>query len=323
MIKLGDHAIRFNSLKGPFEFDMDSMDWSNELQLIMFGRRPRQKYDTVGSRRRDLIDRNGIMLNQLKPATTNQYCISWRDVRINLTAKDVSIVMEIEFYPTKGPVKPLKLSEASKSLVTPDPTYENSASLKEVEISKPRNDYHKPEFKFFPRFRRSSKHAKRLEILDGDIFYDNAIKYNGNKLLIASEQYIHGEISTGTFTIDDSDDVYDFIKKNKSKSRYDDETLVINNTPKSIMKEDYIRLQLGEKLTFMHSFPSSNVKMTGYLGNGKWCKPQTNEIRRQIYLLSQPSIPPPKLPPKCPKGLLWEEHYLLDKETYIKEIMRR
>lgn len=58
---------------------------------------------------------------------------------------------------------------------------------------------------------------------------------------------------------------------------------------------------------------SDNIKVTGYIGNGRWTETTLNRSLRLWYLQSHiPSLQGPTLPPKgCPPDILMEEYYLI------------
>ncbi|CDO92021.1 unnamed protein product [Kluyveromyces dobzhanskii CBS 2104] len=332
MLKLGQNAIRFNSTRGSLEFTVSASDWDNDLEFILFKRRPRSKNDLRGCRRRDVLDRYSININTTKPKELNQYYVGWKQVELNSSVKHVQFIVDIEFFPSSGPIIPLKsLHSSHKEDSVKEVTVKNKPELqkqKRLPISNEKkgdsNQNPEPNVKFFPRFRRHSRHLKKHspEASNEDISFDNVIEYDGKENVVTAGNYRHG-FKIYEESVSDTSDVYSFIDKNKEKIRnYDHDTLVINETPKDILKDELVRFRLGDKLMFMHSFPTANVKLTGYLGNGRWSIPETSATRRQIYLLQQPSLPPPRLPPKCPKGMMWEEYYLLNKGKYIDEVIR-
>lgn len=326
MLKLGQNAIRFNSIRGNLELNVRAADWDTNMEFIIFRRRPRLKNDLLGCRRRDVLDQDFININKLRPKALREYYVVWKSVELNSLAKDVQFIVDIEFFPSSGPIIPLKSpqspSEKSSPVIKTKLPKQLPQSPESKPATTPRDQESSP--KFFPRLRRHSRHQRRndLNIDSDDIVYDNVIIYDGKEKAVVAGNYTHG-LKSYEAESSDTSGVYSFIEQNKEKIRnYDYDTLVIKETPKDLLNNEYAHLQLGDKLMFIHSFPSANVKLTGYLGNGRWSVPETNETRRQLYVLQQPTLPPPRVPPKCPKGMLWEEYYLLNKEKYIREVMR-
>lgn len=320
LVRQFKEVLRFDSTEGILEMNVMAEDWNKTLDIAMFKRRGRTKNDLRGTRRRDLIDITSISLTKLEPNEVMNNEVRWTNLEANLLVAGITIYLDIEFYALSAPLKPWRVkTQVNQQLAS----YGHHGKKITKEIQQTTRD-----LKDKSKIKRglqgllpiwNSKRGIRKVDLTGsdDVIYDHVIRFGEAKSKGGSREYIHATETVNLPSID-TNSVYEFIRKNK-EMKYDDDTLPIENEPRNILKDATTRLVLGEKLSFS-TFPSTNVRFTGYIGNGKWCKPQVGFFNRAAYIFSRPSLPPPTLPPKCPKGMLWEEYYILEKDKYIRDI---
>lgn len=341
MLKFGNSCVRFDSVKGPLEMKVSSEHWNQQMGFVLFRRRPRLNGDPVGFRRRDIIEQTSLSIKVRKPERIAEYCVTWKNIELDLPVQDIQLIFDLEFYPSDGPIKPLKKNQPyqlqANELKERRPNIRQKSPEPVKHQTEPMNKV-KPSHTILNRFKKGIKNLRHIHSTDrtdypadeSEVVYDNVIEYNKEEpQQVVMGNYVHGmnmpEIVDDSATNVDTMDVYSFIRRNKEISANrlsDDDTLVIGDTPRDLMKNKHARLSLGERVQFAQIFPSRNTRLTGYVGNGKWVIPEGNEFRRQYYMLHGKALPAPQVPPKCPKGMLWEEYYLLDKDKYTNEVIR-
>lgn len=325
-MKAGLNCIRFNQVSGEFVFPIGGDGTDANLEMFVFERRPRLKNSRLG-RRRDLIDRCTDCYYKRPISKSSENCIEWKSVELKLTKAQIVFVVDIEFYPNV-PVLPLKDGSNAHSTIQED---EPNDIHPDQDIRKPslRKSDETPKVSVKLRKRDKIKYAissfrkenrKDLKVDADMVYYDLDSLSNPTS---APEMYQHGNLlSYEDLASAEADEFHDFMKLVRSESA-EDEVLPVDVSPYTFFNEAANRLKYSERLNFMNAFSSGNIKLTSYLGGGNWSKSLLSRAVFDWYL--QPginSLSGPPVPPKCPKGMLWEEYYLLNHELYTKDVLR-
>ncbi|SCW03514.1 LAFE_0G12156g1_1 [Lachancea fermentati] len=322
----GKRALRFDISDGELAMKVDQEDCKCPTEIYVFQRNGIARGQNA--RRRQLVDSYTSNVLETKATTNQSTILEWKGIQFNFLALDVSIIVDIEFYLSKPipPPKQKRLRERPLPPVLPKPQvtsnpYQNK-SQEQAKKAKDNSeattaDKSHSRVHFFPRHWRKSKKTRPKE--QNVIFYgeNDLILYQKNISSSSSESpssYEHGEITLHDEESQSSEqtpEVYKFIKKNQYKPAFD-EILDLNVTP----RDYFSRIEQSEpkRVTpnVLHRFPPGNVRITGYIGCGKWSKGKLSMEALNWYL--RPSVnplPSPPLPPKCPVHMLWEEFYLI------------
>lgn len=338
-IKVGLNCIRFSQVSGELVFPIEKHEKDAFIELFVFQRRPRLQNMSMG-RRRDLIDRCEERYYQRPAFRSSEVCIEWRSIELKLSQAKVSFLIDIEFYP-KVPVVPTKDSypklndaqeevehESIQAVQKADQPIPNDLNTTTKESGKLRKlDKIRSAITTFRKQRPLQTPGKQqgkqerehlMQADDNTVFYDlNSMPHNASPC----DKYQHGDLIklAASHKIDKPKDFNELIRD--ESSGYD--SLPIDVSPRTFFNDAGNRLVHSERLNFMHPISSENVKLTSYLGGGKWDQPSLSRAALNWYL--QPavkSLPGPVLQPKCPKGMLWEEYYLTSRELYIKDVLK-
>lgn len=339
VIKVGKKCIRFNNDNNELVFQLDEKGTLASLEMFMFQRR--KNSGLPAGRRRDLLDSTCAHLLKSACSKRTETCIEWKSYVVEFAAQSLSFVIDIEFYPY-FPLLPLKneqkSSQARNMVAGKPPTGAKKqlplqqASLQKIPEPTNKEDHRKTRKR--DRFRLRSLHnlTKGLATVDANrtedetknnsniIFYD--LKNLKNSTGLPSD-YQHGSSPSQTDLVRpmDGKELYTFVKKNQHKPATD-EKLILDISPQAYFNSPENRMKYNQRLNFVSMFSSNNIKLTGYLGSGKWDKLELSDTFINWYL--KPEVRPlnsPQLPPKCPVGMLWEEYYLINKDIYIHDVL--
>lgn len=330
LLKLGDHSLRFNRVKGELVYKINKEDCEKPLQMYMF-RREGKPSDFTKGRRRKLIDQSSVKLFEQLESSRDETRIDWKGVRFCFTTVPIGFTMDIEFYPS-GPVLPPKRNQFEQPKEVPSSLPVQHAERKPLPVVPKTEEKSSKKSKrahFFPIHRHMSRKKSVKEKEDDIIYYrsEDVVKYQQGEAEPKPCQepaYQHGDIGGEISTIPgkEPEDLYKFIKQNQYRPGLND-VLPVHTTPREFFKSPENRLKYDQDVGFHNFFPSNNVRLTGYLGRGKWHQNQVSCAFLSLYMMPTTNpLPAPPLPPKCPKNMLWEEYYLINKDQYIKDVLR-
>lgn len=323
IVKVGKECLRFNTLMGELAFQVEQKEGYLPIEIFMFQRRTRLSNSCIG-RRRDLLDHVEESYFYRQPSKFNDSRVEWKSIEVNFPNQPVYFSIDVEFYP-RVPILPLKDGKCNVRIEKSD------------KIEPPNNFVNpsKPHAKIRKRDRMiSTINQLNIDALKGNksraasfedtIYHDIKKVHNGDTLL---NNYEHGDGSTKPFFHEDvsgpikSTEVYHMIKMNQHKVT--NEILQLDISPQQFFMDIENRLEHNQGMNFVNMFPTNNIRLTGYLGRGKWGTTMCSETMMNWYLQSGvDSLPPPPLPPKCPQRMLWEECYLIEKDLYISNVLR-
>lgn len=322
IIKVGEKCVRFSTLKKEVAFQIERKDAHVPIEMFMFQRRIRSSNSCIG-RRRDLLDHVEESYFTRQFSTFNDSCVEWKSIELKFPNQPVSFTVDVEFYP-RVPILPFK---GDRCNITFSKSEETKPTTNLVTSARPHAKIRKRDRMISGINQLSIRlnSNKSSAASSGDtIYYDIGTVRNGNTLL---NDYEHGNGRTKPLLPEDfsapinSNEVYDMIKTNQHKVT--NETLQLDISPHQFFMDFENRLEHNQGMNFVNMFATNNIRLTGYLGRGKWSTPMCSEPLMNWYLQSRvESLPPPPLPPKCPQDMLWEECYLIDKDLYISNVLR-
>lgn len=344
-LKVGDNCIRFNQVQGELMFPIDVGESSLPIELILFQRRPQLK-NSVEGRRRDLVDRCEVFYNRFPVSKSEDSYLEWRSIHLRLRKSKMTFVIDVEFYPAV-PFLPSKDDETTSSSCDSEQTVpeleleEDRAQGKKLP-SVPPKDQANGEDKNRSNGHEGKKLLKRKrdkfkalligssrervkERTSSSVVNSNTIYYDlqsSQKVDSGCASYRHGESSLAqpqtSLRTKEISNLFD-----KDLEAHGDEVLPLDVSPREFFNDVGNRVKHNQGMNFTNVFSSHNVRLTNYIGKGRWGEPVLSQSLLNWYL--QPGVNPvpgPPLPPKCPRGMLWEEFYLLNHELYSQTVLR-
>lgn len=339
-IKVGLNCVRFNQIHGEITLDVGGQGTDPTLEMFVFERRPRLKNSTVG-RRRDLLDRGRERYYKRPVSQSGEFRVEWKSIEVKLPRTRMTFIMDIEFYP-RVPILPHK--NVSNMDISSQKDRQDQRVKSEERDGKQRttlndvkgqtvceNQRHRKET---PRETDKVRKRDRIKSALAGFKKENKEQMNdGNTIYYDLSERPHPLGSRYTYQHGDSlslqklevpsnvmeNDIGELVRPEGSEQ----DTLPVDVTPQAFFNDASNRLKFSERLNFLNAFSSDNTRLTSYLGNGKWSTPLLSDAGLTWYL--QPGVealPNPALPPKCPKGMLWEEYYLLNQELYTRDVLR-
>ncbi|QLL32764.1 hypothetical protein HG536_0D02860 [Torulaspora globosa] len=338
---VGNTCIRFNQIRDVLEFPIEGNESDFPIDLFLIQRRPRSKSSVTG-RRRDLVDRCIVYYRKLPAMKSDGLCFEWKSVELKLAKASMTFLVDIELYPAAPELPPRDngmgsgcISEQvnidSKRKVNEVERSATSSFLKEVTDATTSNKVSRASKKTGSRKRdkikalipgtskgRASNPASLKNTDANVIYYDLSTQNAGS----CCSDYRHGESQPISFRMVLGDArLYELTDKKAETA--EDEALPLELSPMEFFSDIGNRIKHDQGMNFSHVFSSHNRLVTSYLGRGKWGEPLLSDSLLNWYL--QPSVKPltgPPLPPKCPRGMLWEEYYLLNRGLYSKTVLR-
>lgn len=311
-------------------------------------------------RRRRLIDYTELSLNDIPVSTFRESYIDWENVVIKFDKIGISCRFDVEYYPST-PIVPDRDRDNPYFLVVKKqikpPTLqrrkatEQQQQLKSSTRSKQIRMIQNTKSRKFNKFKQFSEmisHVTKPKLThrvensgtDTDIWINLDEKTNQGEAEINMDilDYKHGSNSIVLFDLErddltmDESVIYNAVSKKEKyyeeNERHNldtriekDEILSLENIPSIFFGNMGNKLNYNEQLDFTSIFTPMNVKVTGYIGNGKWENTELYESLMNWYLQRHiKSLDGPKLPPKyCPRNILWEEYYLMEKDVFQKQ----
>ncbi|QLG74187.1 hypothetical protein HG535_0G00710 [Zygotorulaspora mrakii] len=338
VLKFGKRCVRFNGHSGEMVLELDYSDLESPLEVFMFQRRNGKGISTA-TRRRQLVDKTSSFIFEFPYTTKTETLTEWQSFEVEFFNYQILLLFDIEFYP-RSPMLPAKEGNQEADGLTFEKKPNNMSTSSDQNgppqrkaqrntpdsekfkqnRSKKRNHFRIPLISNLVRD-SSTRRTKENSDYDGTIFYDLDVQ-SGVKA--SFNGYKHGSSinSQSLLSPMSSGELYKYIKVNQQKPVKDDQ-LTMDVSPQDYFKYTGNRLAHDQNLNFVNMFSSDNVRLTGYLGAGRWDKKVISEVFINWYLRCDTKpINSPQLPPKCPLGMLWEEYYLINREGYIHDVLR-
>ncbi|EDO16257.1 hypothetical protein Kpol_505p34 [Vanderwaltozyma polyspora DSM 70294] len=337
IVRIGDRCSRFHVTDKYLELNISEAEYNRELDWFVFKRvRKIGKANQVLGIRRELLGRVSFNVSDHVPAVETDTRIEWNSLSIKFHELGIGIGFDLEFYPNE-PIVPLKIINTNiKPKVSHNKKIQQAQKVvisSEVKLKQNSNNPFR-RIKNKLNYCKNSGQSQLNKIHDpyqeeiliqvGEVSSNRSSSSNYSE---GFGTYTHGpvEMPLTPVTSVNSSEIASYIKQNIRSAKQDDveSKLSLDVQPMEFFKSGINRLQYSQRMKFQNNFSSMNVKITGYIGNGKWIDEVMSLPISYWYLQNHvESLPGPMLPPKCPVNMLWEEYYIIDKEKYIQEVIR-
>lgn len=332
---VGNQCVRFNQIRDGLQFVVEGNESEFPIELFLMQRRPRLKNSVIG-RRRDLVDRCTVYCKKLSATKSDGLSFEWKSVELKLTKASMTFLVDIELYPAV-PELPPKGNEVESEQVDVEPKRKLNQVGNLATTSSSKEETYAATNSKVSRASKTTIFRKRDKIKatlagtlkghgsstaslkNADVIYYDLSSQNGGS---CNGDYEHGKPHLISHRIL-RNDVKLYELTGKKAATAEDDILPLDLAPREFFSDIGNRIKHDQGMNFTHVFSSHNRLVTSYLGSGKWGEPLLPDSLLNWYL--QPSVKPlksPPLPPKCPRGMLWEEYYLLHRGLYTKTVLR-
>ncbi|CCE63680.1 hypothetical protein TPHA_0F01980 [Tetrapisispora phaffii CBS 4417] len=332
VFKIGNKCVRFHTPDGTFKFFITKEEYNKTIDLFIF-KRERIRKRSPGDNKpltgvnmiRQMVSRDTIDFLKLRPTLKVATRIEWNSIEVDFINGEVALLLDIEFYPTL-PLLPGKireahaLSEGESSLKPPLPSRYKKPLVNYTHVPEHRRSSSKPlnyvrsAFSLSHSLNKKEQKRYQLHNAGSTIMLETKENYSISDMK-SDAGYIHGDSTFKSNTTDVNPVlIANYIRKNVQPHKNPDK-LSLYTTPREYLQSEYNRLLHNESIDFSHPFSIDNIRVTGYVGNGRWCDSALNDSSQYYYLMKYvTAFPSPRLPPKCPINMLLEEYYLIDKK---------
>lgn len=347
VIKVNNNCYRFDNNTNEIVLELQSgVSYENKremmIQIYLFKRQPRTKLMNekfkYEQRIRSIIDHFQFRLNDIMVTTIRETYADWDNIDVTFPIAKSWLQLAVELYPAT-PILPGKLANGS-ILEEELPYYMNltvahdlvveskglSKNVTDVVKSNVRKSVKLQQAnimiigKFVKNIMHKSKHKhESVDSNNTDDLYldiDNARTSYTDSMQSSVMNDLPQSNSTSLIECD--------LEIAQSIKNYDHDALPLETTAKTFFNNFENRIIYNQHIDWTPIFEPSNVRTTGYIGNGKWVSSQVSNSLMLWYLKEDVmSIKPPKKPPKlCPKGILWEEYYLMNQNELLLQYSR-
>ncbi|SMN18380.1 similar to Torulaspora delbrueckii TDEL_0B04870 hypothetical protein [Maudiozyma saulgeensis] len=358
IIGIGKNYQRFDSTVNQVLLELKFKPFTDmkntSIDLYMFKRNPRSisntKKEIYQCRTRSYIDYYSLKLREIKCSTLRETYADWDNINITYPRSKSFLQISIEYYPSTPIIPTIRKVPINSQF---DKKINTMKEDKDIVIGPLIMQKYHGKRKDYNVEYSHTKNIKQVGKLLKNIFKDHSFNNNGipdyeedifldidNPATSIESQSIYSN-SMDQDTLGHSLDTENELTLNIAKNNtYQHNTIIHSFTfeskdgdkpvsdilPLEVSVPIFLnnfsnRLQYNECIDWTNIFEPMNVRVTGYLGNGKWENKELAGSLLTWYL--QPhvqSLVPPKLPPKlCPKNILWEEYYLIDKQELITQ----
>ncbi|KAG0669930.1 hypothetical protein C6P45_003094 [Maudiozyma exigua] len=349
LMNVNNNCCRFDENWKEIVLELESgssIDHRRELLLhiYLFKRQPRKEpvdgKVVYGQRTRSIIDPFQCRLNDVTVTTIRETYTDWNRIDVTFPIVKACVQLSIEFYPA-SPILPDKLTagttvEDGELPYCMNLTVTHDLVVKSQEL--PRNVMEEVTSNISQPRRRLQPSIQTIGKFVKNIIHKPKQKHQSVEN-VTTDDYLYLDIDNPRASYTDSrqsSDLNDF-QESVHTSLIEDELdidqpmkisnyhiLPLDATAKTFFKNFENRIIYNQNIDWTNIFEPSNVRTTGYIGNGKWVSSQVSGALLFWYLQEHvKSIKPPKRPPKfCPKGVLWEEYYLMNQNELLQQYSR-
>ena len=348
VIKVNSNCYRFDNTTKEIVLELEaglSVENRREMivQIYLFQRQPRtnpiNRKINYEQRTRSIIDHFQFKLNDITVTTIRETYADWDNIDVTLPIAKSWLQLSVEFYPST-PILPDKLSDGTILEDGELPYYMNLTVAHDLVVKSkgiPRNvtevvkpNIQKPVRLPQPNIRNIGKFVKNImnkskcknQKTDSDATDDLYLDID-NPRTSYSNSMQSSEMNDLQSSNRTSLAEYDLNIDQPTKNG-DYDTLPLETTAKTFFNNFENRIIYNQRIDWSHIFEPGNVRTTGYIGNGQWVSSQVSNSLMLWYLKEDvKSLKPPKKPPKlCPKGILWEEYYLMNQNELLQQYSR-
>ncbi|CAB4252296.1 similar to Torulaspora delbrueckii TDEL_0B04870 hypothetical protein [Maudiozyma barnettii] len=356
IVGIGKNFQRFDSSIKQVLLELEFQpfkDFNNtSIDIYLFKRNLRSikknKKNAYQGRTRSFIDNHTIRLRDVKASTIRETYVDWDNLNIVFPRSKLFFQISVEYYPST-PIVPIKADNALD-------LYWNKEHVSNKEhkdaVTKPliiqnckekQKDFiitysHTGKFKKIGNLFKTLFKGQECDNNGIPQFYeDTYLDIDNPNINMESQSVFSTALNQNTsnhsfcteidFPLDDKKyDDYQFNYEipsitNEKDCKQKGDILPLGTAVPIFLNYLSNRVLYNEHINWTTIFEPMNVKVTGYLGNGKWTNSELSESLLSWYL--QPhvkSLVLPRLPPKlCPRNILWEEYYLIDKQELITQ----